>query len=205
SSATPLSTSISAPCTSIFNKSIRSTPSSLITSDSRRSRHQRVSPLNRSLITSPLSASHRSTSALASSSCSFSSLRRITSCSYSPSAYSLLPLCIVCPRYTVYRGQTMQSGKSEYADGEYEQEVIRRRLENEQEEEASAEVERWLAESGEVMSERFRGETRWCRERRLSEVIREEGVERIDLLKIDVQGAEIEVLRGVAEEGGGKI
>jgi acyl carrier protein len=36
-------------------------------------------------------------------------------------------------------------------------------------------------------------------------VIREEGVERIDLLKIDVQGAEMEVLRGVAEEDWGKI
>jgi acyl carrier protein len=41
--------------------------------------------------------------------------------------------------------------------------------------------------------------------RRLSDVIREEGIERIDLLKIDVQHAELQVLRGIALEDWSKI
>jgi hypothetical protein len=39
-----------------------------------------------------------------------------------------------------------------------------------------------------------------CRFRRLSDVIfREEGLEHIDLLKIDVEGAELDVLRGISD------
>jgi FkbM family methyltransferase len=39
-----------------------------------------------------------------------------------------------------------------------------------------------------------------CTIRRLSDVLQEQGVERVDLLKIDVEGAELEVLRGVRAE-----
>ena len=41
--------------------------------------------------------------------------------------------------------------------------------------------------------------------RRLSDVIREQGVERIDLLKVDVQRAELDVLRGIDETDWPKI
>jgi hypothetical protein len=41
--------------------------------------------------------------------------------------------------------------------------------------------------------------------RPLSDVIRDEGVERIDLLKIDVEGAEWEVLAGIGDEDWPKI
>lgn len=39
-----------------------------------------------------------------------------------------------------------------------------------------------------------------CKVCRLSDVIREQGVERIDLLKVDVEGAELEVLAGIDEQ-----
>ena len=44
-----------------------------------------------------------------------------------------------------------------------------------------------------------------CSLRALSDVIREEGIERIDLLKVDVEGSEIEVLEGIADEDWPKI
>ncbi|MGH3805160.1 MAG: MupA/Atu3671 family FMN-dependent luciferase-like monooxygenase [Pseudonocardiaceae bacterium] len=51
------------------------------------------------------------------------------------------------------------------------------------------------------LAERYLTATpRRCRVRRLSDVLNEHGVERIDLLKIDVEGSEVEVLRGVADQ-----
>ena len=46
---------------------------------------------------------------------------------------------------------------------------------------------------------------RACRLRRLSDVMKEQGVERIDLLKIDVERAEEEVLGGIEDEDWEKI
>ena len=39
-----------------------------------------------------------------------------------------------------------------------------------------------------------------CRLRRLSDVLREEGAEAVDVLKVDVEGAEMEVLQGIDDE-----
>ena len=52
----------------------------------------------------------------------------------------------------------------------------------------------------ELLNEYLRGETYSCQVKTLSEVIRELGVERIDLLKIDVEGSEFDVLSGLEEE-----
>ncbi|MFD7168158.1 amino acid adenylation domain-containing protein [Streptomyces violascens] len=49
----------------------------------------------------------------------------------------------------------------------------------------------------ELVGARLSGEQFTCRLRTLSEVVREYGVERIDLLKIDVESAEYEVLQGI--------
>ncbi len=51
----------------------------------------------------------------------------------------------------------------------------------------------------------FAGETYTCRLKTLSDVIRENNVERIDLLKVDVEKAELDVLSGVAEADWKKI
>jgi phthiocerol/phenolphthiocerol synthesis type-I polyketide synthase E len=45
----------------------------------------------------------------------------------------------------------------------------------------------------------------WCESRPLSAVARELGIERIDLLKIDVEGGELSVLEGIAEDDWGRI
>jgi natural product biosynthesis luciferase-like monooxygenase protein/FkbM family methyltransferase len=79
-------------------------------------------------------------------------------------------------------------------------------------------IERWLrdakgrgpglpdgAEIEGVVDEFLRSETRRCRLRPLSAVIREEGIERIDLLKVDVEKSEREVMAGIADEDWPKI
>jgi natural product biosynthesis luciferase-like monooxygenase protein/amino acid adenylation domain-containing protein/FkbM family methyltransferase len=56
-----------------------------------------------------------------------------------------------------------------------------------------------------LLAEQFRSERHRCRLRTLSEVMHERGVERIDLLKIDVERAEVDVLLGIEEGDWGKI
>jgi natural product biosynthesis luciferase-like monooxygenase protein/FkbM family methyltransferase len=60
-------------------------------------------------------------------------------------------------------------------------------------------------EIGEWLAESFRSQTFECRLRTLSEVIREEGIAQIDLLKIDVEKSECLVLGGIADEDWPKI
>jgi amino acid adenylation domain-containing protein/FkbM family methyltransferase len=62
-----------------------------------------------------------------------------------------------------------------------------------------------LAGSDEYLKERLRSSTFTAERRTLSYVLAETGVERVDLLKIDVQKAELEVLEGIAEEDWPKI
>jgi FkbM family methyltransferase len=47
---------------------------------------------------------------------------------------------------------------------------------------------------------RYRGETLRCELRTLSSVLRELELDQVDLLKIDVEGAELDVLEGIGEE-----
>jgi amino acid adenylation domain-containing protein/non-ribosomal peptide synthase protein (TIGR01720 family)/FkbM family methyltransferase len=58
---------------------------------------------------------------------------------------------------------------------------------------------------GELLKERLTTEQYNCQIRTLSEVIREQGVDEIDLLKIDAEKSELEVLEGIAAEDWGKI
>ncbi len=62
-----------------------------------------------------------------------------------------------------------------------------------------------MRHADDLLDERFRSETIVCELRTLSDVIREEGVERIDLLKIDVQKSEADVLAGIEDGDWGKI
>jgi amino acid adenylation domain-containing protein/non-ribosomal peptide synthase protein (TIGR01720 family)/FkbM family methyltransferase len=101
--------------------------------------------------------------------------------------------------FTYYPRYSMMSGQSGYARPDDEVEVVKRFLANQQAsgvEEAGA----LLGQAEEILAGRFQGEEVEVRLRRLSDVIRQERVSRIDLLKIDVQRAELDVLQGLDEE-----
>ncbi|MDT5296241.1 MAG: hypothetical protein QOJ76_3121, partial [Acidobacteriota bacterium] len=106
--------------------------------------------------------------------------------------------------FSYYPRYTMMSGQRAYADAASEVGVIERYLENELAG-GSAEAGELLTHSRELLEGRFEEQRETCRLRRLSEVIREEGVEWIDLLKVDVQRAELDVLRGLAEKDWEKV
>ncbi|MFL6285361.1 MAG: amino acid adenylation domain-containing protein, partial [Pyrinomonadaceae bacterium] len=98
--------------------------------------------------------------------------------------------------FSYYPRYTMMSGERRYADAEGEVSVITRYLENERAG-GSEEAGELLANSRALLEGRFEERRERCRLRRLSEVMREEGVAWVDLLKVDVQRAESDVLRGL--------
>ena len=99
-------------------------------------------------------------------------------------------------RFTFYPNSSGMS--SFYADAAEEREVLRRMMHRERE--AGLEgMDALMEYTDELLDERFHPVEMECRLRPLSAVIREEGVRRIDLLKIDVQKAELDVLRGIAD------
>jgi amino acid adenylation domain-containing protein/FkbM family methyltransferase len=106
--------------------------------------------------------------------------------------------------FTFYPRQSMMSGISEYADTAYEKEVVKRTMRNEQQRGAT-EMGMLLGEADDFLVGRFVEQHQRCRLRRLSDVMREEGIERIDLLKVDVQRAELDVLRGIDEADWARI
>lgn len=105
-------------------------------------------------------------------------------------------------RFTFY---PRSSGMSSFhADKEQEKDILRRMIETERE--AGVEgVGELMGFAEDLLEERFRSETFECRLRPLSDVIAECEVEWIDLLKIDVQKAELGVLRGIREEHWSRI
>ena len=102
-------------------------------------------------------------------------------------------------QFTYYPRYTMMSGQSEYADAAGEVEVIKRYLENEASG-GSSDAASLLKDADELLAGRFTGQVQQCRLRRLTDVLREEQVRRVDLLKIDVQRAEWDVLQGLEAE-----
>ncbi len=106
--------------------------------------------------------------------------------------------------FTFYPRYTMMSGSADYANPEGEVEVIKRFLSNELEQGEAAAGE-LLEQADELLAGRFREERHSVRLRRLSEVISEQGIDRIDLLKIDVQRAEMDVLAGLDEADWDKV
>jgi FkbM family methyltransferase len=106
--------------------------------------------------------------------------------------------------FSYYPRYAMMSGQRSYANPTGDKEVIRRFLDNRRQN-GSMGAETLLANTDDLLAQRFDEELAECRLRRLSEVIREQDVARIDLLKIDVQRAEVDVLRGIDEEDWIKI
>ncbi|MBA3714471.1 MAG: FkbM family methyltransferase [Pyrinomonadaceae bacterium] len=107
--------------------------------------------------------------------------------------------------FNFYPRSSMMSGLSAYADTEEEIEVVKKYLRQEQQKSGAAELNEIFEQADELLEGRFTSETHQCRMRRLSDVIREEGIERIDLLKVDVQRAELDVLKGIEEHDWEKI
>lgn len=106
--------------------------------------------------------------------------------------------------FTFYPHYSMMSGLTAYADAEEEKQVVLSFMRNEQKD-GDTEAATLLEHAEELLEGRFEAETHACRLRRLSDVIREEGVQQIDLLKVDVQRAELQVLQGIDDEDWPKI
>jgi FkbM family methyltransferase len=93
--------------------------------------------------------------------------------------------------FTYYPGYSTMSTQSRYADTAAEKQFVRQRVLG------GGEAGDLVEHLDEVLDYRFRPDTRVCRLRRLSTVLDEHPVSRIDMLKIDVQRAEADVLRGI--------
>ncbi len=97
------------------------------------------------------------------------------------------------------------SGMSSFhANLEEERQVLNAIIHNQQRANMAG-MEHIGAYSNEILNLRFAAQTFTCRLRRLSDVIAEQGVSQIDLLKIDVQKCEREVLDGLAKSDWPKI
>jgi amino acid adenylation domain-containing protein/FkbM family methyltransferase len=104
--------------------------------------------------------------------------------------------------FTYYPHFSSRSGLAAYADRDNELEVTRRHLQNTWNEAASG---GFGGEMEDVLDGKFVEEIVAARVRRLSDVLHEERVERVDLLKIDVQRAELDVLHGIDDEAWRRI
>jgi amino acid adenylation domain-containing protein/FkbM family methyltransferase len=102
--------------------------------------------------------------------------------------------------FTYYPHVSILSGR--FADAAEERRAVLSFLRNERRR-AEGELSEKLIE--ELLAERLRAERVTCELRTISQVMADEGVERIDLLKVDVEKAELEVLSGIAEEDWPKI
>lgn len=97
------------------------------------------------------------------------------------------------------------SGMSSFhADAAEERQILESIVENHRKHDMP-ELNELASSRDELFALRLEAETFTARLRRLSDVIREEGVERIDLLKVDVQKCELEVINGIDEEDWPKI
>jgi amino acid adenylation domain-containing protein/FkbM family methyltransferase len=98
--------------------------------------------------------------------------------------------------FTYYPRCSMMSGLRRYADGAPPIDVARQMLLNVPSNETVA-AATFLAEADDVLTARFAPQRTTVSLRRLSDVIDEQAIARIDLLKIDVEGAELDVLAGI--------
>lgn len=106
--------------------------------------------------------------------------------------------------FVYYPEYSAMSGVAAFADVEREIEVVKRFL-NADPGEDVADQEGIAAELDQVLADRFRAEHRECRLRRLSDVLSEREIGRVDLLKIDVQRAEMDVVSGIDDADWEKI
>ncbi len=106
-------------------------------------------------------------------------------------------------KLTYYPGNSIMSGLKVSSDTEEDVEVVKRFLRNQERGAGQGDV--LLSQADDLLREKMRGEIYSCRLRRLSDVMREEQVGHIDLLKVDVERAEWDVLQGIDAEDWQKI
>ncbi|MEM7356061.1 MAG: amino acid adenylation domain-containing protein, partial [Acidobacteriota bacterium] len=99
-------------------------------------------------------------------------------------------------RFTYYPQVSLISGR--FGAATQERDVVRAFLQQQEDGVDSGGLE-------ELLDERLRAEEVDCRLSTVSEMLRTEALDRIDLLKVDVEKSELEVLRGVAEDDWPKI
>ena len=104
--------------------------------------------------------------------------------------------------FTFFRGFSLLSGF--YADPLAEKELVRTYMANQQGAGAS-EMADVIAQSEDLLDHRFSPQTFEAPLRALSEIIEEENIESVDLLKINVEKSELDVLRGIKEADWAKI
>ncbi|HEY0603235.1 MAG TPA: amino acid adenylation domain-containing protein [Herpetosiphonaceae bacterium] len=97
--------------------------------------------------------------------------------------------------FTFYPKMSMMSGA--YADPQEDEDLTRAFLSNQS--------QLLVEHADELMEGRFAGETFTCPTRTVSDIIAEYALERIDLLKIDVEKSELDVLAGIVEQDWPKI
>jgi FkbM family methyltransferase len=101
-------------------------------------------------------------------------------------------------RFTYYPGYSTMSAVSTYADTGAEKDFVKRQVLSEQ--------TKWHSDPGmlkhldDLLEYRFQERHFQCQLRRMSDVIDECALKRIDFLKIDVQRAELDVLEGIRGE-----
>lgn len=106
--------------------------------------------------------------------------------------------------FTYYPQYSMMSGLSDYARAGDDVDVVKRYMYNQQQGGAEGMAE-LLEHADALLADRFEAHTFQSQLKTISEVIRDEDVKRIDLLKIDVQRAELDVLRGIDDDDWPKI
>ncbi|HEX5719734.1 MAG TPA: FkbM family methyltransferase, partial [Thermoanaerobaculia bacterium] len=100
--------------------------------------------------------------------------------------------------FTYYPLVSLISGR--HSDPAEEREVVRAFLRD-----LAAGADLSPGQIEELLDERLRTERVACRLRTVSDVLAEEGIERVDLLKIDVEKSEMEVLAGVGDRDWAKV
>jgi FkbH-like protein/FkbM family methyltransferase len=100
--------------------------------------------------------------------------------------------------FTFYRNSTVFS--SRYADPVQDKATLKAIVRNILESTNLAAGTALEPLSDELICERLDGETLMCEFQTLSSVIRNEGIDRIDLLKIDAEKSELDILRGIEDE-----
>jgi amino acid adenylation domain-containing protein/FkbM family methyltransferase len=106
-------------------------------------------------------------------------------------------------RFTYYPHCSILSGR--FADVKAEAEIIKSFMLNDEQFKRDETLAASADMLDELVEERLTSEEYTCRLRTISEVIEENGIERIDLLKIDVEKSEEDVLAGIKETDWNKI
>ena len=104
--------------------------------------------------------------------------------------------------FTFYPGFSLLSGF--YADDAAEKDTVRHFIEN-QRQPGQDDIETLTEQTNELLENRFKSKTFAASLKTLSVVMREQAIEHIDLLKINVEKSELDVLRGIADEDWAKI